>query len=57
MGVGVADDVVAVESGFDAVAALPRRLRVAGIESLLLEQRRRSTVMIGAAHHYPCHQL
>jgi hypothetical protein len=57
MGVRVADDVVAVESGFDAVAALSRRLRVAGIESLLLEQRRRSTVRIRAAHYYPCHQL
>jgi hypothetical protein len=41
-----ADDVVIVESGFDAVAALSRRLRVAGIESLLLGRRRRNTVKI-----------
>jgi hypothetical protein len=33
-----ADDVESARSGFDAVATLSRRLRVTGIESLLLEQ-------------------
>ena len=52
-----ADDVVIVELGFDAVAALSRRLRVAGIENLLLEQRRPNTVGTWAARYCPCHQL
>jgi hypothetical protein len=52
-----ADDVVTVESGFDAVATLSRRLRGAGIEDLLLERRRRNAVTNKAADYCPCHQL
>jgi hypothetical protein len=52
-----AGDRETAESGFAAVAALSRRLRMAGIESLLLELRRRIAVRIQAADYYPVGQL